>query len=349
MRFTADVSKLRDALTLAASAVKDRTPNPALAYVHCVADGGGLHLTGGNGERFVTVPCEAVVEVPGRCMFHSRAAATLREYDGEVGVELGAGGLKLTFHNGPQELPLADPREYPVPDDPPADPTLTLPAEALKAALARTAFAASKDEGKYAMRGVLWDGNSLVATDGKRLALAEVGVKSPAPALLPPDSMGFVSRLCESGDVRVSLLENAAYFVTDAGTVYTQLVAGRFPPFRDVIPKSATTVVTLDAGGFLADVRRAALATDDESKRVEFDFRGGKVVMQARSATAGSAAVTHAAMDQQGPDVVIAFDPAYLTGAREALSGSVALSMNGPEKSAVFRREGGLYLVVPLV
>jgi DNA polymerase-3 subunit beta len=115
-----------------------------------------------------------------------------------------------------------------------------------------------------------------------------------------------------------------------------------------VIPKSGTTTVTLDAGGFLADVRRAALATDDESKRVEFNFEGGKVVMAARSATAGSSAVVHTATDHRGPDVVISFDPHYLTDARHALTGEVVLSLNGPDKAGVFRRDSVLYLVVPL-
>ena len=234
MRFAAPVGVLKDALQLAFSAVPSRPTIPALSSVLCVADGGGLSLTGGSPERSLTVLCEATVAEPGSCLLPAKFLAALREYDETVAVEVGEREIAVHLVKGSTHdkftYAVESPDSYPAPDDPPDSPTLTLPAATLRQALDRTVFAASRDEGKYAMRGVLWDGGSLIATDGKRLAVADLGVKSPTPALLPPDAMGFVGRLCEGGDVRVSLLENAAYFVTDAGTVYTRLVEGRFPP-----------------------------------------------------------------------------------------------------------------------
>ena len=53
----------------------------------------------------------------------------------------------------------------------------------LQRMIRRTVFAAAKDEGKYAMRGVLWDMEEkkakLVATDGKRLAVSSGPVRRP--------------------------------------------------------------------------------------------------------------------------------------------------------------------------
>jgi DNA polymerase-3 subunit beta len=353
VRFAAPVPVLKDALTLAFSAVPSRATIPSLASVLCVADGGGLTLTGSNAEWAVTVACEATVAEPGSCLLPTRFLAALREYGETVAVEVTATEIVSYLVKGSTRdkfvYAVEDPDGYPAPGDPPDTPTLTLPASTLRQALERTAFAASRDEGKYAMRGILWDGGALVATDGKRLAVADLGVKSPTPALLPPDAMGFVGRLCDSGDVRVSLLENAAFFQTDHGTVYTRLVEGRFPPYREVIPKAAKVRVPIESAQFSAAVRQARLMADAESCRIKLDFTAGKVVLTAQGATTGKANVTMP-LGYDGPAMSISFDPVFLLEFLRSVGDvPVVLEMVDGEKSAVFRGDGFLHLVVPLV
>src|SRR5687768_6462511 len=123
MRFAADVSALKDALQLAFSAVPTRTTVPALSSVLCVADAGGLMLTGGSPERSVTVPCEATVADPGSCLLPQKFLAALREYGETVAVEVGERAIDVYLVKGSTRdkftYAVEDVGGYPSPDDPP--------------------------------------------------------------------------------------------------------------------------------------------------------------------------------------------------------------------------------------
>jgi DNA polymerase-3 subunit beta len=219
-------------------------------------------------------------------------------------------------------------------------------------------FAAAREEGKYAMRGVYWEvgseGLTLVATDGKRLSVVGLGgPREKATALLPPKAMQILQSLCGDELVKVWLpkANGQAYFETGAALLSSRLVEGRFPPYRDVMPKKAKATVPLVAGTFYGAVRQAALMTDDESKRIEFAFQAGKVTLTAQGATTGKASVTHALPDYAGPDISISFDPSYLCDMLRVLDkdDTLQLDLVDGEKSAVFRAGEWKHLVVPLV
>jgi DNA polymerase-3 subunit beta len=202
-----------------------------------------------------------------------------------------------------------------------------------------------------------------VATDTKRLALCEGPATVHGPAdtvkgthLVPPKAINLLERnLIDDGElVRVGLRANDALFQTERAMIYTTLVQGRYPPYRDIIGqtrKGAAVKITLPVDDFLGRVRQAAITTDDESMRVDMAFEPGKVTMQARGADTGSSEVELPLPEFDGPAVNIAFDPTYLTEFLRALDGepTVLLEMTSGEKPALFRcGDGYVYLVMPL-
>jgi DNA polymerase-3 subunit beta len=264
---------------------------------------------------------------------------------------------------------------YPVdefPDLPPFDDGgryHEISAGTLRTMIRRTQFAADKKDsgGRFALTGVLWEAEGktarLVATDTKRLALCEgaatiYGPPEPTKGshLVPSKAIGLLERnLIDDGElVRVGLRPNEAMFQTDRAMIYTRLVEGRYPPYRDILAqtkKTATVRVQLPVEAFLSRVRQAAIMTDDDSKRVDMAFGGGKVTMQARGAATGSSDVELPLEDYDGPEVEIAFDPHYVIEFLRALEGepAVALEMSDGTKPALFRcGEGYVYLVMPL-
>ncbi len=216
------------------------------------------------------------------------------------------------------------------------------------------------------MTGILWEAENnkvrLVATDTKRLAMTE-GVAithekaakdaKPPSHLIPQKAMQLLERsLVDGGErIRVALSANEAMFQTERALIHTRLVEGRFPPYRDIIPKKSTIKVALTPGDFLNRVRQAAIMTDDETKRVEFSFEAGKLTLKAEGSEAGSSEVTLALPDYSGEDISIAFDPQYLVEMLRAIDGetSLTLEMTSGEKPAVFKVGADyLYLVMPL-
>jgi DNA polymerase-3 subunit beta len=220
---------------------------------------------------------------------------------------------------------------------------------------------------KFALTGVLWEADGkivrLVATDTKRLAVCE----GPATIYGPPDSVkavhlvplktiGLLERnLVDDKElVRVGLRTNDALFQTERAMIYTSLVQGKFPPYRDIIAKTrkeAKQTVTLPVDAFLSRVRQAAIMTDEESMRVDMTFDAGKVTMQARGAKTGSSEVSLDLPEYDGARVEIAFDPQYLIEFLRALDGepTVSLEMSTGTRAALFKcGEDYSYLVMPL-
>jgi len=113
-----------------------------------------------------------------------------------------------------------------------------------------------------------------------------------------------------------------------------------------VIPKDHETLVTLDTGEFVRAVKRAALCTDAESKRITIRFATDGVTLCAEGQP-GKSAVRHAAKGHAGPAVAVDFDPQYLTDLIR-FGDEAELSILSPEKAVVFRAGDGLLLVIPL-
>src|SRR4029077_16240706 len=104
-------------------------------------------------------------------------------------------------------------------------------------------------------------------------------------------------------------------------------------------------------GPFLSAVRQAAIMTDDESKRVIFNFPQKKLTLQARGPEAGRSKV-ELPIDFDGKAMEISFDPKFLVDMLRVLEPDTPLTLELTDSAtpAVFRHEPSyLYVVVPLV
>lgn len=286
-----------------------------------------------------------------------KLVAILRECGDEyVSIDADDRRVKIHTMSGDFEMPGYDPTGFAAFQNPAGD-GMPVEASSLLNAINRTAYAAAKDEGKYAMRGVLFSldgkGSKMVATDGKRLGVADldVGGGGKVSAVVPIKAVKLLASIAgEASEVLVGISAQTATFKTPMAVVHTRLVEGNFPPYSTVIPKKHESIAHLECSAFLHAVRQAAIMADEESKRVTIEFSKGKATMDAQGASSGKSKVTMPC-DYEGDDVKISFDPVYLT---EYLRGCadgerVDLLLNGSSKSVVFRGENYLYLVVPLV
>src|SRR5262249_51128906 len=146
--------------------------------------------------------------------------------------------------------------------------------------------------------------------------------------VVPSKAMQLLERNLQDPDeaVRVSLRPNDALFKTERAMIYSRLVEGRYPPYREVFPKKQTVKVPLTVGPFHAAVRQAAIMTDDESKRVVFSFGRKKLTLQARGAATGRSKV-EMPLEYEGKAVEISFDPKFLTDMLRVLNPEDTLSL----------------------
>lgn len=373
MKLTGLRTAILNACQIVQAATPARSTMPVYLNLKAIADHTGLTLLATDleiGIRYTLGLEQVKVVEPGEAIIPAtKFVAILRESaDTEIDLDADARRVIVQTSVSDYEMPSEDPTAFnDIANVTPENGYHELASGDLQRLIHRTAFAAAKEEGKFAMRGVLFDlddkAAKLVATDGKRLSVStgtcvwQGATDNPAPSsLVPPKALSLLERILAAGDdtqpVQIWLRANDALFRTANATVYTRLVEGRFPSYRDVIPKKSNAKVTLTVGKFLAAVRQASIMIDDESKRLTFAFTEQNLQLNAEGVTTGKSKVNLALTDYTGPPVTICFDPVYVLEVLKVLHADDVLTLDliDGQKSAVWRLGADfLYLVVPMV
>jgi DNA polymerase-3 subunit beta len=208
----------------------------------------------------------------------------------------------------------------------------------LAAMLRSVAYAQSTDESRYILNGVYFnfrDGKlSLVATDGRRLALLAKEIEIPAEAggaiILPAKTVSELTRLLDKGaKVKINFNERRAAFqiATDKDTsgmidhvyLYSKVVEGNYPNYQQVIPKETHQRIKLERELFLQCVHRAALVCSEKANSVKLKLSSNLLELTAQSPDFGEAHESMA-IGYSGPDLQVAFNPAFLMDPLKALS-----------------------------
>ncbi len=204
--------------------------------------------------------------------------------------------------------------------------------------LKSVAYAQSTDETRYILNGVYFnfrDGKlSLVATDGRRLALIAKEMDVPAASagaiILPAKTVSELTRLLDKGEkVRINFSDRRATFqiATDKDTsglidhvyLYSKVVEGNYPNYQQVIPKETHQRIKLERELFLQCVHRAALVCSEKANSVKIKLSSNLLEITAQSPDFGEAHESMA-IGYSGPDLQVAFNPAFLMDPLKALA-----------------------------
>jgi DNA polymerase-3 subunit beta len=366
MKATYQREGLLSAFQLASAAVAPRDVKPILRNLKIITEEGQTTLMATDLELGIRLTVRDVkVEEPGEAILPAaRTLAILREStDEELSLDANNDRCVVRGRFNEFEMPSEDPANFP--DVPPfaEEKFHEITAGGLREMIRRTIFAAATENPRYAVTGILWelenDQAHLVATDGRRLAVVngtatahgEHTTKGQTP-VVPTKAMSLLERNLSDGEetVRVSLRPNEVLFKTEQAMIYSRLVEGRYPAYREVFPKKATTKVTLTAGPFHSAIRQAAIMTDDESKKVVFSFGKKKLTLQASGAETGRSKV-EMPFEYDGKAIDIRFDPRFLTDMLRVLDPSVSLTLELVDSNspALFRDgKDYSYVVMPL-
>lgn len=354
------------AFQLAGSAVPSKDIKPILRNIKAVAEKDRCTLLATDLEIGIRLEVRGVnVEQAGEAVLPAqKTLAILREAtDDEVHIEADAQACFIRGEHNEYEMGGEDPAEFP---DVPAfseDKYHEIAAGPLREMIRRTIFAAAVENPRYALTGVLWELNGdkarLIATDGRRLAVAD-GIASAhgghatgnGTHVVPTKAMSLLERLLHDPEekVLVSLRPNEALFKTERAMLYSRLVEGRYPPYKEVFPKKQPVKIPLTLAAFHSAVRQAAIMTDDESKKVIFAWAKQKLTLTARGAASGRSKV-EMPLEYDGKAIEINFDPKFVTDMLRILPDDAPLTVELVDGSTVglFRSgESYSYIVMPL-
>jgi len=214
----------------------------------------------------------------------------------------------------------------------------TLEQSELAEMLRSVSYAQSTDETRYILNGVYFnfrDGKlSLVATDGRRLALIskemEVSPENAGAIILPAKTVAELTHLLDKGEkVKINFNDRRCAFqiasnkdtggLVDAVYLYSKVVEGNYPNYQQVIPKETHQRIKLERELFQQCVHRAALICTEKSNSVKLKVTSNLLEITAQSPEFGEAHESMA-INYSGPDLQVAFNPAFMLDPLKALT-----------------------------
>ena len=358
MKFRCERDSLVEVLSTAGRAVSSRTSaSMALGGVRIESVGNHLSVIGTDLDLTVHVATEAIGITDGVCVAPAKLltdivrslepGAVTVEAEGDK-VEIGAARSRFSLRTFPVD-------DFPsLPDPPP--PATFLPAAGLASALRQVVRAASNDDARPLLTGVLiapeGSGVRLVATDSYRLALRDIegsdAFADTSQILVPARALAELQRLSalgsgaketastagtEGGDgsgvaevpnIGLSIGDHAVTFTAGEVKVSTRLLDGSYPDYRQLIPTEYPNRLHVGKDSLLDALRRVRLLVRDNTTPVRLSMRQGGVDLTVVSQEVGDASETVDA-DFDGEELTIAFNPTYLIDGVEAVSGDEVL------------------------
>ena len=199
---------------------------------------------------------------------------------------------------------------------------VSLPAQALRHMIARSIFAITQEESRYALNGALLlikpNSITIVTTDGHRLALITrnielSGVDHETRVLVPKKTLVELGKLA-SEDVPTLQFENTEnhlFFEVGKRLLVSRILAGQFPNYEMVIPRDNNKTIVLKTAEFNDALKRAAIMADEQSRAVRFSIKEGQIDISASYVDVGEAREIVSA-NYKGDALEIGFNAQYL-------------------------------------
>ena len=333
MKISVAKDDLAHGLQAVQNVVGARTTLPILSNVLLLAGEKKLELRATDLEVSVHASVPAKVEregatsLPAKRIFGLVREIEATEIDLEVNdkeqatVEAGGASYKL-FGLG------AD--EYPQQAKFKESGRIKIPQGKLREMIRKTAYAVSTDESRHVLKGINMvaepDRLTLVATDGRRLALVEEEIENGTKAefIVPTKAVGELQRLLQGeGEVEISVGETHVRFIMPQENgepiqMYSKLVEGNFPNYKQVIPAESKQRVTVVKEELHHALRRADQITSDKSNSVKLTFKDNNLAITANTPDVGTGHES-IAIKYSGEEIGVAFNPVFLMDALKVI------------------------------
>jgi DNA polymerase-3 subunit beta len=361
---------LHEALQHVSRVVSGRTTLPILSNVLLEASGDTLRMVaydmeiGAQSSIRVEVGEEGAITVPARML--GDVVAGFPEATVEMASEdrsllaIHCGRSNYTINGLPAE-------EYPNLPEVGEGVSFEISQFALRDLIRSTIFAASADETRAILTGVLLrrdaGGVKMIATDSYRLALRTVPEGSVAnlsgaeewQLIVPSRALQELLRLLDPANtetpVKVTAGEQQVRFEIGPYILVSRLIEGQFPNYERVIPSEAAHRISLNRDDLQGAIRRAAIVAKAEASKLVFRTQDGVLTITAESGDVGKAKEELGAT-VEGDDIEIAFNAEYLTDVLGVIGSETVLwELTGSLSQGLLKGADDpdyLYVVMPM-
>src|SRR4051794_9614916 len=366
LRITVSKDDLVGALGVVSRAVSTRTSVQILSGILLEAQGGELRLAATDMELSLRANVTAQLDGDGAIVLPGKTFAdiarllpsdevTIEHKAAESVVHVTSGSASYTLHT-------YNPEDFPRLPELGSVQTFSVDRESLLETIVRVARAASRDESRPVLTGILvsFTGGKIVmaATDSYRLAVKETELDGSTPeleAIVPSRALQELARIATSGDaVEVGVHENQVIFSTassDGRRAWPTppRIDGQFPNYRQLLPEQFEHELTIPRQEVLEVVRRASVMIQ-RATPLQLRFAEGELTVIARTHEVGESKESMP-VGFSGETLEIGFNADFLRDGLESIDGDdVRFKLISPLRPAVLQGENDdfTYLVMPI-
>ncbi len=372
MKATVNQQQLAHGLSMVSRAVSPRSTLPVLANILIATDEGRLRLSATNLELGISCWIGAQIAEEGSVTIPARTITDLINTLPNDAVTLTLNprtqALKVTCGSSNTDINGIDAQEFPPMPVPDLADGVELNVADFKEMIQQVVFAASADEARPVLQGVMMTVSgsevTMAATDGFRISVRKAQLSNPVSrpltAIIPARALSELARIAANGEETLSMVAppgrgQVLFHLKDAELV-SQLIEGNFPDYKAIIPRSFKTRTVFTTSAFLKACRQVEVIARESNNVVRMSIQSqgdlpGMVTINALAEERGQGeAVLDATID--GPDIIIAFNVRYLRELLDVVkSPSVALETNADRTPGLLRPVGEdnfLHVIMPM-
>jgi len=375
MKISVLQDRLAHGLSIVSRAVSPRSTLPVLSNILVATDEGRLRLSATNLELGITAWITAKIEEEGSTTVPARTftdlVSTIPPDRTDMTLLEDTETLNIKSGSLNTDIKCIDAQEFPPMPAPDLDSGIEINVSDLREMIRQVVFAASHDEARPILTGVLitieGDQLTMAAADGFRLSVrsASLSAAVPAPvkAVVPARALSELARISSDGSDVITMFlppgRGQVIFRTDSAELVSQLIEGTFPDYQQIIPKNNQTRTILNTAAFLKACKQAEIFAREGSLIAQISITPGdeemspaQVEITGQSEETGSSqSVLDATVD--GPDLIIAFNVRYLREVLDVINTpNVALETTKSTSPGVIRPVGGeddfLHVIMPM-
>jgi DNA polymerase-3 subunit beta len=342
MKLTIERAALLKALGHVQSVVERRNTIPILSNVLMSANDGHVAFSATDLDMEIADSSPARIEGTGQI---TAPAHTLYEIvrklpeGADVSLSYTGDDPRLQVQAGRSRfnLPVLPAGDFPMMSSDGLSDPISIDTNDLARLIDKTRFAISTEETRYYLNGlylhaVVEEGQPklrAVATDGRRLALAEMpapeGFSGAPGVIIPRKTINEARRLMDDAGETVTMGVSAqkVRFGFDHAAMTSKVIDGSFPPYERVIPRDNKRVMTLDKALLAAAVDRVATISTEQSRAVNLSIESGRMTLTVRNIDAGQA-VEEMEVDYDGEPFAIGFNARYVLDVTGQIAGEIA-------------------------
>ncbi len=374
MKVTVLQENLARGLGVVSKAVSPRSTLPVLANVLIASDEGRLRLSATNLEMGITCWIPARIEEDGSTTVPARTFSDLVSTlpGDQVLLKLDPATQTLNVRGGSStnDIKCIDAQEFPPMPVPEFDGAIQINVGDFREMIHQVAFAASSDEARPVLMGVLVqvdkDKLTMAAADGFRLSVRKAVLTAPSAApvsaIVPAQALKELARVATDGEAPIYMVmpkgRGQVVFRVGDVEVVSQLIDGTFPDFQQIIPRSYKSRTLVSTSSLLKACKQAEIFAREGSnvarlniKTAQSDMQPSEVEISATSEETGkNETIVEATVDGSG--LLIAFNVKFLREALEVIrTPNVALETSAPNAPGVVRPVGDdqfLHVIMPM-